>query len=537
MENSWVSIKRRFLSPGQNGEGQDDGSEAHSGDSVTPENGTALSSSGSPLPPPAAPPSSAAPPAAENVPVTGQMLDATGRQSEMIRVGMGQVLERLDELARLKEDFNALIIDPISSLIADYPTVQSKLMETEERLKQEHEAGAIIRRDMRELVVAHEKLSDDFAVVSSQYQHSTRVLREQETESEGLSVALKEQEGRVADLERQLTTERQRIRVISEELVAVRRQAQEADAAVSRLERDLAEARDSMEILEFDNQALRASSSDQSQRLAALDTRYNDLEQQLHAAQEQAADFQTKLDAEHGLRKKLEAQLDAERTSARVEIAALEMKVEGTTSRMGVTEKILSHAREQLREKTDELKAAERTTKEALIEKNTLEHRLEAAQQELERQTALANESQEARAELSERAEMLTKAIAAKESLLQRSDHRTGMLLDRIDQLTRKFEDERNGLEAKNKKLWEDLQREKSERALAQGALETARRTRIEVEREIARLQRSRRTGATQESETVSAVVAPPEPPVEAAEPPTNVRPFKAPEAEESRSA
>ena len=461
--------------------------------------------------------------------MTREVLDATGRQSEMIRVGMGQVLERLEEIARLKEDFNALVIDPVTTIIGDYPNVQAKLLETEEMLTQEREGGETIRREMRELTAAHEKLSDDFAVVSSQYQHSTRVLREQETESEKLSSALKEQEGRVSDLERQLAAERQRIRVLSDELVAVRRHAEEADATVSQLERGLAEARDSMEILEFDNQALRATSGDQGQRLAALDARYNELDQQLQAAQGQVAEIQIKLEAEHGLRKKLEAQLEAERTSARVEIAALEMKVEGTTSRMGVTEKILSHAREQLREKTDELKAAERTAKEAVIEKNTLEHRLESLQQELERQTALANESQDVRAELSERSEMLTKAIAAKESLLQRADHRTGMLLDRIDQLTRKFEDDRNALEVKNKKLWEELQREKSERALAQGALETARRTRIEVEREIAKLQRNRRMGG---AEDVTVLVTS-DAAADASAQSTNVRPFKAPEPEE----
>jgi crescentin len=132
---------------------------------------------------------------------------------------------------------------------------------------------------------------------------------------------------------------------------------------------------------------------------------------------------------------------------------------------------------------------------------------------------------------------MLTKAIAAKESLLQRSDHRTGMLLDRIDQLTKKFEDDRNALEAKNKKLWEELQREKSERALAQGALETARRTRLEVEREIARLQRTRRTGGQPEEAPREAAQAPEAPAQAAPEPPTNVTPFKAPEVEESRSA
>src|SRR5919112_4584928 len=104
MENSWVSIKRRLLSPGQEGEAQDEGSE-------TSETSTELENG--PLP-------SETPTVTLREPtMTREILDATGRQSEAIRVGMGQVLERLDEIARLKEDFSALIIDPVTSLVSD----------------------------------------------------------------------------------------------------------------------------------------------------------------------------------------------------------------------------------------------------------------------------------------------------------------------------------------------------------------------------------------------------------------------------------
>jgi len=120
MDNSWVSIKRRFLSPGQTEEGQENGSEPVA--EKTAESDGEVS---------AAPAPSAAP--RQSV-ITGEILDATGRQSEMIRVGMGQVMERLDEIARLKEDFNSLVIEPISELITDYPFVQAKLLETEELL-------------------------------------------------------------------------------------------------------------------------------------------------------------------------------------------------------------------------------------------------------------------------------------------------------------------------------------------------------------------------------------------------------------------
>jgi crescentin len=524
MENSWVSIKRRFLSPAGNVEGHQDqkGEERH------PESGpAAVPSSGREI--------SCAPQESEGV-AAGDMLDAAGRQSETIRVGIEQVRERLEEIARIKEDLETLVLEPVDALISDYPLVQAKLLRAEDVVKREQEQAAAVRRELRDLTVAHEKLADEFTVISSQHQHASRALRDQEAQVESLTAALREQEARAGDLDRQLAAERERARVVSDELQSVRKDAQASDAAVGRLERDLAEARETLEILEFDNQSLRSASGEQTQRLAALDVRYIEVEQQLNAAQERIGELQSRLEAEHGLRKKLEAQLDAERTGARVEISALEMKLEGITSRMGVTEKILSHAREQLREKTDELKAAERVVKEALLDKSTLEHRLDAAQQDLERQTALAAESQQARSELSERCEMLTKAIAAKESLLQRADHRTGMLLDRIDQLTRKFEEERSALETKNKRLWEDLQREKSERALAQGALETARRSRSELEREFAKLQRQRRRGGA-DAESATETAPAPDVAAENREPPTNVMAFKGADAEESRPA
>jgi crescentin len=194
---------------------------------------------------------------------------------------------------------------------------------------------------------------------------------------------------------------------------------------------------------------------------------------------------------------------------------------------MAVTEKILTQTREQLRDRTEELKAAERMAREALIEKTGFERRMQAAEQELQRQTAHAAENNEARIELDERCEMLTKAIAAKDALLQRADNRASMLLERIDQLTHRFDEERSALETTNKKLWEDLQREKSERALAQGALDTARRSRIDTERELARIHKDRRAATDLEDDGPAVA---PDAPAEGEDTASNVMPFKAAE-------
>jgi crescentin len=451
-------------------------------------------------------------------------LDATGRQTEMLRVGVGHLLERFDEFTRLKDVFSSLVAEPLTSLVANYPRIQAQLLEAAEALNRERHAAADLRGELRELKITYEKLADAFAVLEGQHQHATESARDYEVRAAGLNTALKEHEQRTGDLERQLAAETGRARTASDELQTLRHEAHQADATIARLERDLAEARETLEIVQFDNQTLRTNSTEQTQRLTAFEARQADMQQQLRLAQEQTSELQAKCDAEHNLRKKLEAQLDAERSSAQGEIAAREMKVEGIASRMAVTEKILTQTREQLRDRTEELKAAERVAREALLEKTALERRLQAGEQELQRQTTVAAQSSEARTELDERCEMLTKAIAAKDSLLQRADNRASMLLERIDQLTRSFDEERSTLETNNKKLWDELQREKSERALAQGALETARRRRIETERELARVQLERRAG--QESEdSIQAPAA--NAPADSQEGASNVMPFK----------
>ena len=154
------------------------------------------------------------------------------------------------------------------------------------------------------------------------------------------------------------------------------------------------------------------------------------------------------------------------------------MKVQGLTSRLGVTEELLNSTRDQLREKTEELKSAERTVREALISKNNIERRFETLQAEVAQVTAVAENAQRARTEFADRCETVTKALEAKEAAITRAEQRTQVLLDRIDQLASDFGGERQAFESNA--LEEELQREKSERAIAQGALEMARRSRVE---------------------------------------------------------
>jgi crescentin len=447
-------------------------------------------------------------------------LDSVGQKNELIRVRFANMIDRLEEIRSLKEDF-ALLSEPVTDLIRSYPQLQSRLMETEAVLRQETENTTALRRELSDLGSLHARTVDDLNAALSQLRKAESRIREQDSYIEDLRLNAKDKEAIVADLENQLAIETERARNITEENQALRLEAQEADQTVARAERELIETRERNGLLDHEVKRLQKVAEEQNYRLSSLSNRYGEVETQLEATRQRASELETKLMAEQVLRQRLETQIDSERSSHQTDLSALDMKIEGLNSRLSATDKILAHTRDQLRDKNEALRGVERSLKETTIEKNTLDRRLESTQQEVERQVAMVNELQRSRIELQERVEMLGKAIAAKDFQIESSDNKVASLTERMDQLTKRFEQERSTLEAANRRLTEELQNEKAERSLVQGALEIARESRTKIQKKYVALRKRTRLD-TQEDD----------PSLLDEEIETNVRPLKSPDAE-----
>lgn len=450
------------------------------------------------------------------------MLDSVGQKNELIRVRFANMIDRLEEIRSLKEDF-ALLSEPVNELIRAYPQLQSRLLETEAVLKSETETTTALRRELSDLNSLHARTMDDLSATISQLRKAETKVREQDSLIEDLRLNVKDKEAVIADLENQLSIETERARNITEENQALRLEAQEADQTVARAERELIEVRERNGLLDHEVKRLQKVAEEQNYRLSSLTNRYTESETQLEASRQRAAELETKLMAEQVLRQRLETQIDSERSAHQTDLSALDMKIEGLTSRLAATDKILSHTRDQLRDKNEALRSVERSLKEITIEKNTVERRLEATQQEVERQVAMVNELQRSRIELQERVEMLNKAIAAKDFQIESADNKLASLSERIDQLTKRFEQERNTLEATNRRLTEELQNEKAERSLVQGALEIARESRTKIQKKYVALRKKTRLDTAEGDSALEE---------EEDEVETNVRPLKSPDAE-----
>ncbi|MET0532500.1 MAG: chromosome partitioning protein ParA, partial [Microvirga sp.] len=83
--------------------------------------------------------------------------------------------------------------------------------------------------------------------------------------------------------------------------------------------------------------------------------------------------------------------------------------------------------------------------------------------------------------------------LAAKDVAVEQATSRATTLSDRIDQLSHRHAAELHELEVANRRLVEDLQSERSERALMQGALDIARESRVTLQKQHEALKRDAR--------------------------------------------
>ena len=416
--------------------------------------------------------------------------DAIGQRNEMVRVRISQMMERLDDLKTLQADF-AQILEPLAGVADELPQAKIKIAELEVLLAREQEHMRNLHRELNEVNGRAATSSNELAAASTELQRLEAQLRERDAENEELRVRMRDRTVAVENMERQLFAETEQVRALTGENKSLRIEAQAADQAMTRAERELNDLSERLSLSEQDARRLQALAGEQAVRLSEAEARVVELTQQIEVLRQRARDLEAQLATETATRERAEGQFETEMAAIRADRANLAMKLDASLGRAATLEQLLAQVRSQLREREETARTADRTLKELQIERTTLDRRLEGLQAELQRQTERVSETQRLRAEADSHADMLTKALAAKEAAMEQSQTRVAALADRMEQLGRRHEAEKAELQAANRRLVEELQNERSERALAQGALDIARETRASLQKQHEGLKRA----------------------------------------------
>ncbi|KQT60555.1 hypothetical protein ASG54_10505 [Aureimonas sp. Leaf460] len=427
-------------------------------------------------------------------------LDGIGQRNELLRVRFGHMIDRLDDLKTLSEDFNQMI-RPLEAIVLELPHAKARVQETEALLSRELAASQELRREV-------DGLSSQLS--ASQGEVTNLLARARKFEAEILELDAVNEERRLVVIEKthlletaqkQLAAESDHREHLEAELAFKRAENETNEQSLQRAEGQLRRDAEQLAMYEQEVRRLNNLTNSQLDRVNSLEARNADLAQQREAHLHAISAIEVRLLDEQAVREKVDAEHEAAVALLAAERSGLALKLDAVSARLATTEQILTGVRNQLREKDEAFRSAERMLKEAAIERAAVERRLEGLRAENYHYVTQNQDGQRQRQELEDRAEMLTKALAAKDATLENATTKISSLSSRLETLTKRFENDRLSLEAANRRLVEELEGERAERTLAQGALEIARENRVSLQRQNEVLKRQARALQSQGDE------------------------------------
>jgi chromosome segregation ATPase len=159
-------------------------------------------------------------------------------------------------------------------------------------------------------------------------------------------------------------------------------------------------------------------------------------------------------------------------------------------ARAAATEKLLVEAREHLLGRAEDIRDYDRCNADLRRERDSLQARVADLEAERSHREAQFHDVEQARATLMERGASLTRAFASKETALVQAEETIAARDERIAALEALLARETHAAEQAIEELTAALRREKVERAVAEGALESGRKDFARLMRDLMALQR-----------------------------------------------
>jgi chromosome segregation ATPase len=424
----------------------------------------------------------AAPPAAAQRREVERTLEAIGMRNEALRAQFQQVGDGLASAERTREQFHALL-PPLSDLLVEFETCKARLQE----LKTKHALVEDAHAALNARYAATQAEREAAAAAAAAAQRDNRELRQrfQRVETAFAAAQSEMREGAAAreKTERALETESRRAATQANEIGRLRGELSARDQSLAKVELALKEATDQRALAAQDNISLRETGKAQAERLEAALRRIAEDETTAERDKQRIAALEQALADEQGAHANLRAKhLDhVERT--RGEISALANSVHAVSGRVEVTNKLLDQTRAQFRDKVEELRAAERRVLECDIQIDALEKSERALKEDLAAATDHMAGVDRMRGALVDQVNTLSEAVRAKDVALLAATRNGETLAARLEDgaaATRRAKEE---AERRIASMQEEIVRLRSERQLADGALEASR-----VERREARL-------------------------------------------------
>jgi chromosome segregation ATPase len=387
-------------------------------------------------------------------------------------------------------------LDDLKETFGKLTNPLSRLLETLEREKFDN---ASLRGALNELRTSHESLRTEFETLekkASELEGDNVRLNRDLAAVEQTAHELADEKAKLgndistlrvahAGLEKQLAEETVKSRTLDDEKRLLLERADGADKRV--IESDAASnlAREKHALIENERDSLQTALDQTLGQSTRTSRRLAETENSLSDARARVQQLENGLATVEEERKRLSAALDEANERRQSEIYALTLKLDAMKSRSAAAEKLLSEMRQNLVARTEEIRVVEAKLVDATVGRGAAEKKVEQLTATAEAADRQTKKLEQTRLSLSDRTKVLSETVKARDNVLAHAEDKIKSLSNRVELLKAEGASNQAKAEKRIEQLNAAIERERAERAVAEGALESARTDYARLQREI----------------------------------------------------
>jgi crescentin len=435
----------------------------------------------------------AAPPANREKATLADVGARIGEDNEVLRNLLIDTSNHLNAFDDLKESFGKLV-DPLNNVLTTLEQERAENASSRGALAAMRSSHETLRTDFQQLEKQSSELAGDNERMRRELESALANARELDLDRAKLSSEIAGGRAAMAMIVKQLGEETSNVRVLSEDKRLLVERANASDKRAVALESEVAHARERLSLLENAKNTSQAALdrtladvSRMSRRLAETETALSDTRGKIQHMESSVALAEAE-------RNKAAAACDEANERRQTEVYALGLKLDALRSHSDAAEQLLANARQSLVARTEEIRVAEAKLLEAILARGELEKTAEEHAAIIEGWEQQTKALEQANADLMERCRILSETLVASESWLVHAKDKIKSLTGHVEQL----QSDAAATRAKNEEdfvqLNATIEHERSQRALAEGALETIRSDYARVQAQMAQERSMRRS-------------------------------------------
>jgi chromosome segregation ATPase len=413
-----------------------------------------------------------------------------GGDNESLRNLMLDATAKIGELDTIKAAVGKLV-DPLSKTLRALEAEKSEKINLQTVLANTRTAYGKLRNEVAEMEKKTAASEQQCKTLRQELGTTQSLLRSTETTKAEISIDIAARRAQVIELESRLAQETGENKGLRDENRRLDERLAAADKRIIALESDLNAARQRLLTAEDEKRAQQTSLNKASAEAARMSRKLTETEAMLNAAQGRLRHVEANFTEASIERSRLVAALDEANERHAHDQSNQHMRFDALQARATSTENLLVEAREHLLARAEEIRTYDRSTGEIALERDALQSRVADLEADRIQRESQLTEIDQSRTSLMERSNTLARAYATKEAALERADDTIAALTGRVADLENAYTAEKQENEQRLEELNTALRREKLERAVVEGALETGRKDFARLMRDVMTLQRN----------------------------------------------